>query len=151
MTSPFMPPEEYMTIRVDEQIDWYDAKSITNQRAFKILQVVIIAAAATIPFLSGYIDSDSSSLTYVIGALGVIIAIISAVLGVYKFQENWIEYRTTCESLKHEKYRFLTRSSPYDTEDDFSLFVDRVEALISKENSNWSRNAKKGKFDPNNQ
>ena len=74
-----------------------------------------------------------------------LLAAITAILGLYKFQENWLEFRTTCESLKHEKYLFLTKSEPYDQEESFRLLVDRVESLISKENTAWNRCMKKEK------
>ena len=58
-----------------------------------------------------------------------------------KFQEKWSEYRTTSETLKHEKYLYETKSGPYDNErtDNFKSFVVRIENLISKENSSWSQ------------
>jgi hypothetical protein len=51
--------------------------------------------------------------------------------------EKWIEYRTTTETLKHEKYLYFTNSLPYANDDTFVLLVERVERLISKENSRW--------------
>jgi hypothetical protein len=74
-----------------------------------------------------------------IGLLGVAIAAIAAILGLYNFQENWIKYRTTCESLKKEKFKFLTQVSPYDGDNAFTLLVEHVEGLISKENTDWSQ------------
>jgi len=138
-----MNEEEYLEERLDCQIDWYDRKSQWNQRWFKRLQVFQLVAAATIPFMAGYIDHEEFWIKFIIGLTGVLIAGAGAVVGLYKFQENWLEYRTTCESLRHEKYLFLTKTEPYDTEKPFDLLVKRVEAQISKENSNWSQYMKK--------
>jgi hypothetical protein len=132
-----MEQEEYLKNRLDDQIDWYDRKSMQNQKWFKRFQVVSIIAAASIPFLSGYITETNIAMKLPVGVLGVVVAAITAILGFYKFQENWLAYRTTCESLRHEKYLFLTKSEPYDSEDAFKLLVARVEGLISKENTNW--------------
>jgi len=71
--------------------------------------------------------------------LGLLITFITGVVTLYKFQENWIEYRTTCESLRHEKFLFLTQGDPYDIEDSFKLLVQRVENLISRENTQWAQ------------
>jgi len=87
-------------------------------------------------------SQDSQVIQIIIGLLGLLVAIITAILGLYKFQENWIAYRTTCESLRHEKYLFLTECEPYDGDAPFKLFVQRVESLISKENTKWSDNIK---------
>ena len=45
---------------------------------------------------------------------------------------------TTCESLKKEKFLYLAEARPYDKSDRFNLLVERVESLISEENTNWS-------------
>ena len=74
-----------------------------------------------------------------IGLLGLVVAAIAAILGLYNFQENWIKYRATCESLKKEKFKFITQVSPYDDDNTFALLVEHVEDLISKENTDWSQ------------
>ena len=145
-----MNQDEYMQTRVDAQIDWYDRKSNANQRWFRWLRIVEIIAAATIPLLVGYVDSVTE-LKVVVGVLGLLIAVIAGVLGLYQFQENWTGYRTICEALKQEKYLFSTRTSPYEQDDPFPLFVQRVENLISKEHSSWvqyMRADRTGKSEP---
>jgi len=143
MTTEQMSQDEYFEERLDNQIDWYDSKSIKSQKLFKRLQVIVIICAATIPFLSGYLDETTIYIKFVIGILGLSIAAITAVLGLYQFQENWLEYRTTCETLRHEKYLYLARAEPYNCNEPFLLLVQRVEGLISKENTNWQNYMKK--------
>lgn len=132
-----MDESEYLKNRLDDQIDWYDRKSIQNQKTFKRLQVILIVAAASIPFISGYVD-DLHYLQYLLGGIGVLIAAITGLISLYKFQETWTAYRTTCESLRHEKYLYLTKTNPYNGKNAFNLLVQRVEMLISKENSSWA-------------
>ena len=73
------------------------------------------------------------------------IAVPSGLSALFKYHENWIEYRITSETLKHEKYLFQAKCSPYDNEDAFCKLVQRVERLISKENTQWSRVCKNKK------
>jgi len=129
---------KYIKERLDDQIDWYSQKSKTSQNWFKVLRAIEILAAATIPFLAGYVTDTEPELKIIIGLLGIVIAFAAGFISLNKFQEIWIEYRTTSETLKHHKYLYLTQSSPYDTEDAFQVLVQTVEALISKENSNWN-------------
>ncbi len=132
-----MDKENYIKERLEDQISWYDAKSQINQWRFKWLSFAEIFCATLIPFvvcLSEYIFYGR----IVIGSLGVIIAVCAGLSRINKYQENWLMYRTTCETLRHEKYLFLTGSSPYNGEDRFNKFVERVENIISKENSQWS-------------
>ncbi len=103
------------------------------------MQVIQILSAASIPFLPSVIKEAPTYLTIVTGALGLLIAVITGVSALYKFDEKWIKYRTTAESLKHEKFLYDTRVEPYDGEDPFPLLVKRVERLISQENSDWSQ------------
>lgn len=134
-----MTENEYIETRLDDQIAWYDRKSQWNQRVFKRLQVIQIVAAALIPFLAGFTTADGGWARWTVGLLGVLIAAIAGVQGLYRFQEQWIQYRGTCESLRHERYLFLAGVAPYDGKDAFRLLVKRVEACISREHGEWSQ------------
>jgi hypothetical protein len=139
-----MTPDEYMTSRVDDQIAWYDRKSAWSQRGFKRLRILEIVAASSIPILSGFSDKRVE-IQVTIAILGGLIAVIAGLMGLYQFQENWTQYRSTCEGLRHEKILYETKSEPYDGEHAFSLFVQRIESLISSETTRWtqSRSGKK--------
>jgi len=137
-----MDEKDYISSRLEDQINWYDSKSISNQRYYKNLKTVEIICAAIIPFIAGFSDKIPFS-EIIIGVLAIVIAIIAGISAINKFQENWLTYRTTAETLKHEKYLFLTKCKPYNDDNAFQFFVQRIEGLISKENSLWSRNAKK--------
>lgn len=138
-----MQPDEYITERVDGQIVWYDDKSQRAQKWFKRFRVIEIISAGSIPLFAGFGGGSNWSII-VVAILGAIVAVLASLLSLNQFQENWIEYRTTCESLKHEKYLFLTNAEPYHEEDPFGLFVQRIESLISKENSAWSQYTRSG-------
>src|SRR4051812_9144630 len=129
-----MDQDEYIKNRVDDQIAWYTRKSGANQHWFKALRVIEIVAAAAIPLLMGYVDKVDA-LKIVIGVLGLAIAVIAGLLGLYQFQETWSNYRTVCESLKQEKYLFLTKTEPYNSEGPFPILVQRVKTLLAKEHS----------------
>lgn len=136
-----MNEQEYLAERVEDQINWYDKKSMRNQRIYKRIKRLEIITAALIPFCS--ILTASQTISHITGALltgllGVIVGILAALLSVGKHQEHWIEYRTVCETLKKEKLFFLTKVGIYGEKNAFPKFVKRVEALISKENTAWA-------------
>lgn len=134
-----MSPEEYLQERLDDQINWYDKKSSWNQTCFKRLRATEILFSVTVPFLISQIGGDSSLLKLIAGVMGIIVALIAGLVTLYRFQENWVEYRATAETLKHEKYLYLTQTAPYDGSNAFHLLVERVESAISKENTAWSQ------------
>ena len=137
-----MAPDEYIEQRLNDQIVWYDRKSSANQSWFKRLRFAEIVAAAIIPFLSGF-AGNSLPIKIAIGALGVLVAVVASLLGLLQLQVHWIEYRATAESLRREKFLFLTQTEPYDKDDAFHLLVQRVEALLSKENTDWTQSMMK--------
>ena len=132
-----MKEDEYLKDRLEDQLQWYDKSSQHNQKYFKRLRLLEIISAALIPFLSG-VSENIPYFSWLVGGLGVLIAVSAATSALFKYHENWIGYRTTAAQLKHEKFAYLTNTIPYDNEDKFDLLVERVEALISKENSAWA-------------
>lgn len=134
-----MDANEYLTGRLEPEIEWYDTKSGTNKKWNTIFKFVEICCAAVIPWLAGYAKDGHEWVSIVIGALGVAVAICAGISAVLKFQEQWIKYRTTAESLKKEKYLFQTKVEPYNVDDPLSVLVQRVETLVSQENTNWAQ------------
>jgi hypothetical protein len=134
--------KQYIEERLDDQIAWYSRKSRQAQKMYKIFQVIEIILAATIPLFSGY-TTDHIIIAVIIGVFGAIIAIIESISKLFKWHENWIEYRTTCELLKYHKYLYLTQSSPYNNEEETidNLFIKNIEDIISSENNQWKINA----------
>ncbi|MEN8175826.1 MAG: SLATT domain-containing protein [Pseudomonadota bacterium] len=49
-----MDENDYITRRVDDQIAWYDNKSVWNQRIYKRLRIIEILCASTIPLIAGF-------------------------------------------------------------------------------------------------
>ncbi|MFV2045182.1 MAG: DUF4231 domain-containing protein [Anaerolineales bacterium] len=131
-----LSPEEFISSRVADQIDWYDRKSQSTKKWFHGLRASEIALASSIPFLVGLI-SETIAAKYIVGVLAVLIAVLSGLIALLKLQENWIDYRTTAETLKHHKYLYLTRTDPYDDEDAYARFVANIEELISIEHTTW--------------
>ena len=142
-----MKEQDYLDLRLEDQINWYDKKSKFNQKMYKRLVLVEIIFSVSIPFFASYANDECPFIKIIIGILGVSIALIAAILNLYKFHENWINYRTTSETLKHEKYLFLTKSGIYkekeSQETPYTNLVQRIESTISKENTNWQQKINK--------
>ena len=132
--------DDYIKYRLDDQINWYDNKAASAQRWYKGYQVAELIIAALIPLLSGYAAS-STRIAVIIGVGGALITLIEGICKLFRFHENWIEYRSTCELLRHEKYLYQMRAFPYGKEESYEqMFVKNVESLISAESSKWKTN-----------
>jgi Protein of unknown function (DUF4231) len=122
--------------RLEDQISWYDRKSRSNMRWYKRLKISEIASAAVIPFLAA---SNIPHAVFATGILGVLVTLFEGTLQLNQYHENWIRYRSTCESLKHEKYIYLATAGPYpNVEKPRALLAERVESLISQEHAKWA-------------
>jgi len=111
--------------RLEDQINWYDRKSNYNQRVYKWLKVIEIVAAALVPLSAGLHLPAA-----VTGSLGVLIAALEGLLQLNQYHHNWIAYRSTCETLKHEKYLYLANAGPYSTATTAHvLLAERIESL----------------------
>jgi len=122
--------------RLEDQISWYDRKSNYNQRVYKWLKVIEIVAAALVPLASGL--RVPAALT---GSLGVLIAVLEGFLQLNQYHQNGITYRSTCESLKHEKYLYMAKAGPYAGADDAQIhgrLAERIESLVSQEHAKWA-------------
>ena len=133
---PKLPETDPIMERLEDQISWYDRKSLTNQRMFKRIKMIEILAAAVIPFLAAF---NPPHIGLVTGALGVLITVLEGMLHLNQYQQNWIAYRSTCESLRHEKYTYLGKASPYaNIADPHALLAERIESLVSQEHAKWA-------------
>jgi len=128
--------EDYIQNRVDNQINWYDIKSQKHQKWYKCYKRLEVILTASIPVLSLLAFHHSNIIIAIIAAA---VLIFQSLNQLNKNHENYIEYRATCEALRHEKHLYLTGSAVYYNEEaPFNLFVRRVETIISNENINWA-------------
>ena len=134
-----LPPANDPTLdRLEDQINWYDRKSAQQKRYFNILKIVTIVGAATIPILTT-VRLDAKLSQTITAALGAAIVVIEGIQQLYQLQTNWILYRSTCESLRHEKYLYLGHAGPYAVaQDAHSLLAERIESLVSQEHAKWA-------------
>ena len=122
--------------RLEDQIGWYDVRSRSNMRWYKRLKISEIGAAAMIPFLAA---SGIPRAVTVTGVLGILVTLFEGMLQLNQYHENWIRYRSTCESLKHEKYISLANAGPYAGVDNpRAMLAERVESLVSQEHAKWA-------------
>jgi len=127
--------DKFLTDRYNKEVSWYDRRAKRNQLLYTIFQWAAICLSALTPFLIVIGEVWSKWLAV---AVAVLVAISTAALKAFKYQENWINYRTTCETLRKEIYFYEAGIQGYDTvADKEALFVERVESLISRENTLW--------------
>jgi methylthioribose-1-phosphate isomerase len=125
--------EEYLEERYRREVAWYGRRARQNQRWYRVVKVYTVSAAAAIAALAAFEVPLEA-----VAALGASIATLEGLSGILKFHENWLNYRTTAETLKKEIHFYRSGGGDYhEAADAKALFVQRVEAIISRENSLW--------------
>ena len=134
----YTPGQDVTLYHFQDQIEWYDRKSGNNQKAFKYLKICTISAAAIIPILAKINGMVTAS-------LGVFIVILEGLQQLNQYHSNWIAYRSTCETLKHEKFLYLGKADAYATVNDpHALLAERIESLVSQEHAKWASSQEQG-------
>jgi len=128
-------PEEVTLQRLQDQLDWYSAKSTQNKNWFQGLKMLTIISAAVIPVI---VTSQVPYFSQVSAGLGVLIAIVEGLQQLKQYHGNWISYRVTAEALAHEQFLYLAKAGPYiSAEHPQALLAERVESLITQEGGKW--------------
>ena len=132
--------EKYLKERYEQQINWYEKKSSSNKKWFMYLEISLITFSAITPILIviDFISAAFVGLRWIAVLTSVLTVILASSLRTFKFQENWVNYRTTSELLKKEQYFFKTNIGDYSrVQDKKALFVKRSESLISQAHTTW--------------
>ena len=133
-------------IRLENQLNWYDSKSLRSQRWYKTLKILQVTLAVIIPVTHLLPDEFSK---WASSLAGIVIAILEAVQQMNQYSTTWITYRSTAEQLRHEKYLFLSCAGPYrdlPESERLILLAERVEKHISTEHANWINEAQRIAF-----
>ncbi len=132
-----MPENDVIIERLEEQISWYDTKSLSNQRTYKRVKVFEIIAAASIPFIT---PMPGMYVKWIVGVLGVLITVSEGIIQLNQYNKNWISYRATNEALKREKYLYLGSAGPYAgaaAANAHAMLAERVEGILAQETEKW--------------
>lgn len=133
--------DDYIESRLNPQIDYYDKKSVHCHKEHNALSIVGIVLTASIPPLT--LLSEVAPLTkFAVAIAAAIASILSSVLYLHNSKENWVEFRTICESLKSEKEKYIHSVSVYGQElsqqSRDALFIETCEAMMQEERANWT-------------
>jgi len=129
--------EGYLKERVDNQLDYFDASAIRNQKAYKRLKTTAISCNILTTMTIAIAFTVPQEYKVLMGILALILSTI--VLATYQIEEfqsfgsKWERFRLVAEQLKSEKLMFLNQAGPYSTEDEVNrkkLLVETVESII---------------------
>jgi hypothetical protein len=119
--------------RLEDQLAWYDRKSLACQRSFKRTKAAQLVLGSAVPVLA--LTDSTQILTAIVAA---VVVVLEGLQQLNQWQANWVLYRSTAEALKHERYLYLAHAGPYRSGDARTVLAERVEGLVSQEHAKWT-------------
>lgn len=140
-----MSIEKYINDRLDDQIKYYDLKSIEYKKKHENISLATIIISALIALVPAFIDilpNCKGIITFLSALLAATITVLQAIDKLKKYNDLFYQFRMTCEKLKQEKELYLYQSGEYKRTDEMTneqLFVERCERIMATENGTWAQ------------
>lgn len=125
--------------RLEDQLKWYDTKSVSCQRKYKVMKCLQIVLSISIPIL---VHVPYSVMVWIVSVAGGLIAALEVFQQLGQYPTLWITYRSIAECLKHEKYLFLAGAGAYHELDSNNCLVslaERIEEIVSPTHAKWNK------------
>jgi hypothetical protein len=127
---------DYESERLDPAIAYYETRSARSKRCFYLLQGTQLVAATLVTALAAWPAESVPRPVLAMVSAGA--ALAAGFVALFGWQQQWIRYRATSETLKHEKYLHRAQAGPYVNAPGGALLAERCEALVSSEHVAWA-------------
>jgi len=131
---------EYLERRLEPQRKWHNEKAKWNKRRFYTVEVATLLAGAAIPIINLWLAKDPYWAGVLSAILGGVVVVAASVGKLFKFHENWLQYRTLVEALEREKELYSNGAADYAELDEAErnrLLVERVESILASTTSQF--------------
>jgi hypothetical protein len=119
--------------RAEYEIGWYEKHATASRVSYCTIKLLEILLAAFVPVAVGL-----NAPKLVTGSLGGLVVVLEGVQQLFRFHDNWIRYRQTCEDMLREKYLYAALAGDYaDTPNPKRLLAERIESLAGSETHQW--------------
>lgn len=121
------------------QLEWYDKKASTNKNWHMRLGIIIVISGALTSIVQLWAPSPEGVhwSTWLTAFLGGIVIVAKGVDSIWKFDENWSNFRQAAEGIKRERRLYINATGPYASCEDetarFHLFIKAIEEIIAAE------------------
>lgn len=146
---PLLADDKYLKERVQDQIDWHKRKSEFFLKKYNSLKNIDTVVASLVPITlsihsamggigeGGYGHTWEVLLKMITAAAGVWLTISSGFFEVENYERKAKDYKMLYRKLETEKFKYLTRTEPYDEEDAYEKIVMNVENQIHLDVMNY--------------
>lgn len=128
----------YRDGRYEKALEYYDDRAKRSKFGYRFCSIyVLVVSVAITPILTTNLISREIAVI-IVALLAPTAAIAAGIAAHFQFHENWLSYRATWDTLKHELHWRDAQVYDYkDAQDRNAHFVERVEVTISQEGCDW--------------
>ena len=131
---------DYPERRLKSQRDWHSRAARWNKHRFYFMEIATLLAGAAIPVINLWIVQDAHLAGLLSAILGGIVVLAAGITRLFKFQENWLQYRALVDALDREQEHYRIGAGEYARVDEAGrsrLFVERIEGLLASTTSQY--------------
>ena len=133
--------QDYLTDRLEEQINYHSRKASTSQAYYKYLSLIEIVLAGAIPIILLFPDEGEWP-KFTAAVFGALVSIAAGIKSFGQYHNNWLHHRVIAETLKAEEVKFLTRQACYENISDnqaLCKLVETIESILDKDVKAWQQ------------
>jgi hypothetical protein len=120
----------YLKLRWLKSFLWMDRAAVVHKFMHYFMRLIMAVGAVLIPTL---VSANNSSFQNYILAVGLIVAISTAIEELFRYKDYWYHHRTNAELLRSEGWQFLQRVGHYEKylnhKEAFPYFATRIETI----------------------
>lgn len=129
----------YLDDRLEDQRKWHSGKATWNKNRFYVVEIITLVAGGLIPVIN-VLNVAEPWLRVLSASLASVIVLATGIGKLYKFQENWLNFRAVAEMLKREREFYRYEVSQYAVRSDRERgkkLVERVENILASTTSQY--------------
>ena len=134
-----LTPEEYVAERLNPEIDYYNKNAGKAKQRYLQMRAITVIGGALVPVL---VNVNLPYINILTTAISLVVVLFVSLETVYRYREQWTNYRSAEQNLRNEYFLFTSKSGGYAELDEpvaFTLFVNRIEEAIDAESASTLR------------
>jgi hypothetical protein len=135
-----LTPEEYVDERLNPEISYYNKSATRSKLLYLRMRAITVIGGALVPVLINI--HFSPYMEILTTALSLVVVLFVSLETVYRYREQWTNYRTAEQNLRNEYFLFTSKAgeyAPLDAPSAFTVFVNRIEKAIEMESASTLR------------
>lgn len=136
-----MKQNNYVEKRVSEQKEYFSTVARKNKKYYYSISLIKIILTTFVAVLSSILSRGAIGLI-IISIIAALTVILDSVIILFKFNENWINYRTINEEIKREEVFYRYNSGKYfglSENERENLFIQNIEGIIQNATEKWKK------------